>query len=130
MDIFSIVVFSVAFLAWASYLPVSKSPRLRQTMWPTLALVGLSLILVLVRIGLRGTDEPRFTLLDIVSLAMTLLFIPVYFFALRVPRSSGRPNVGEMFPAVSFTADDGRVLSGTELTQRGPMLFVFFRGFW
>ena len=130
MDIFSITAFGISFLAWASYLPVSKSPRLRQTMWPTIALVGLALIFVTARIAARGPDEPRFELLDVISLAMTLLFVPVYFLALRVPRSGGRPQTGQKFPAVSFTADDGRVLSSSELTQRGPTLFVFFRGFW
>ena len=126
----SIVVFSVALAAWVSYLPVSKSPLLRQTMWPTIALIGLALLLVTARIATRDADEPRFAPLDVVSLAMNLLFVPVYFFALRVPQSGGHPQAGQMLPAVSFTADDGRILASSELTQRGPMLFVFFRGFW
>ncbi len=130
MDGLSIAVFAGAIVAWASYLPVSKSPRLRRTMWPTLVLMAIVLLALIARAVLRGPGEVRFSALEWVSLATTLLIVPVYFMAFRVPRSGVRPQTGQEFPAVSFTALDGGALSSSELTRRGPMLFVFFRGFW
>jgi hypothetical protein len=130
MNAFDFAGLAAAFLAWASYLPVSKSPRLRKNMWPTIALMGLALLIVVARAATRPAGEPRLGPLDLSALALALLFVPVYFLALRVPRAGGRPQPGQVFPAVTFIGDEAQTISSAELVQRGPMLFVFFRGFW
>lgn len=130
MNPFDFVGLAAAIVAWASYLPVSKSPRLRRTMWPTIALMGLALAIVAARAAMRAEGEPRLGAFDLSALGLALLFVPVYFLALRVPRAAGRPQPGESFPAVNFTGEDGQTVSSADLVQRGPMLFVFFRGFW
>jgi hypothetical protein len=96
-------------------------------MWPTIALVVAALLVVLAHALLfRATPLGGF---DYAALGLTLLFVPVYFFALRVPRSPGRLAAGQTLPALSFVAEDGRTVSSAELL-RGPALFVFYRGFW
>ena len=130
MDRFSAAIFVFAMLAWASYIPVSKSPRLRHTMWPTLALLAIALITELAVIVMRRPGEERVSALDAANLIVILLFAPIYFFALRVPNSSGRPKPGSQLPPVVFLDDSAKPLPAIEMAQRGPLLLVFFRGFW
>ncbi len=46
-----------------------------------------------------------------------------------VPHDERRPGVGEQFPDVTFTAANGAAARPMSVTQ-GPLLLVFFRGFW
>jgi hypothetical protein len=122
--------FVFSLLAWASYIPVSKSPRLRRTMWPTVVLIVLALLGDIAIVLSRASGSDRITALDIVTWITAALFVPVYFFALRVPRSGRRPQAGGTLPVVSFIAEDGQAISSAQFIQRGPLLLVFFRGFW
>ena len=130
MNPLSFAAFIFSMLAWASYIPVSKSPRLRRTMWPTVLLIALALLGDIAIVLLRAPDTDRVTALDIVTWITAALFVPVYFLALRVPRSGQRPQSGAALPSVSFIAEDGKTIATSELVQRGPLLLVFFRGFW
>lgn len=125
----SLAILIFTLLAWASYVPVSKSPRLRRTMWPTILMLGLALIAELGLIFSRPGPE-HITGLDIGTLILIGIFVPVYFLALRMPASVLRLQPGQPLPAVSFHTGDGRSISSAEWTRHGPLLLVFYRGFW
>jgi tellurite resistance protein TehA-like permease len=120
----------LSLLGWASYIPVSKTPALRHNMWPMWAMLFISVVLAAVAVagcqpltsvvgGLAGA-----------TLALFFLFVAAYFAALRVPRSAGRPEIGKLLPSFSVVAENGQNISPDHYVGKGPLLLVFFRGFW
>jgi peroxiredoxin len=129
MSLWAIASVLVTFLAWISYVPVLKSPRLRRTMWPVWALLFLAQALAVATFFVRPIKLLNAaTAMTVFALfAMTLI---VYVVALRVPRAEGRPRPGERLPEFLVTTAGGKRVAPRELAGGGPVLIIFFRGFW
>lgn len=50
--------------------------------------------------------------------------------ALDIPESTRRPRVGDSFPQAVFAAEQNGLASTADWHEKGPLLLVFFRGFW
>ncbi|HYG78561.1 MAG TPA: hypothetical protein VEK08_26415 [Planctomycetota bacterium] len=125
----SVFALALAIIAWASYVPVAKSPALRRTMWPTLALMALAAAITLVIIASRQSPG-RANAYDYSTLGVTLLFLIVYVFVMRVPKSEKRLQPGARMPLIELPAENGAAFSTAAYQGKGPLLLVFFRGFW
>jgi hypothetical protein len=127
---FSLSAVIISLLAGLSYLPVIKVPKFRRTMWPTRLLFYLSLIPAALSM-IFPTDDPQRNLL-LVSLTCILfaLFNIFFYTALKLPVAPGRPEIGKLLPDFEVTGEDGKTYTPGSLTGKGPVLLVFFRGFW
>ncbi|MCW8131096.1 MAG: hypothetical protein KIS92_12175 [Planctomycetota bacterium] len=115
---------------WASYVPLSKSPSYRATMWPMFLAVGLALVLAVY--AFSKATKPVLATRIVAGLAavVSLLLVPAYFTMLRVPAETGRPLAGQKMPGVNLVNEYGDKLFTGSFTNNGPLLLVFFRGFW
>ena len=124
----------VSLLGWASYIPVAKSPRLRRTLMPTRALqylaVALACLAFAVPLPLGMGDPPMNLLLVSLTCLSFATFVLAYHIALKLPVAAGRPEVGKLLPAFQLTGENGQPFSSDQFLGKGPVLYVFFRGFW
>ena len=122
----------VSFVAWASYWPVSKVPSLRKSMWPTWALFALSLppALGAVALEISGGVSSAAMFAVLATLVSFGFFVLVFLLMLLIPRSAGRPQVDRALPEFDVLCADGLSRSPLALVPGGPVLIVFFRGFW
>ena len=122
----------ISLLAWASYWPVSKVPALRRSMWPTWALFVLSLppALGAVALEISGGVSSAAMFAVLATLVSFGLFVLVFLLMLLIPRSAGRPQVDHPLPEFDVLFADGKRYAPTAMAQGGPVLIVFFRGFW
>ncbi|HYF52125.1 MAG TPA: hypothetical protein VEJ63_22130 [Planctomycetota bacterium] len=125
-----VLAFVVTFVAWASYIPVAKSPKLRHSMWPTWVLQAIALALAAFALLAQPRVVALPMILGIVALASVALFVLVYATALRIPQSQGRPEEGKSLPHLSLVSETGAAISPDDYSGKGPLLMVFFRGFW
>ena len=58
------------------------------------------------------------------------LFLALYVFIFRMPRAKGRPEVGKRLPQFTVHTELGTELTPDTFVGRGPVLFIFYRGFW
>jgi hypothetical protein len=125
MNVLSITSLVISFLAAISYVPVAKIPGVRQTMWPTWALFMLSA-------GVAGAAMmlEKVNGIAISTLLLFVFFAISYFLFLRIPRVAGRPKAGEVIPRFQVQAETGQTLSPDDFAGKGPLLLIFFRGFW
>jgi hypothetical protein len=122
--------FVLSLLAWASYFWINKVPSLRRTMWPLWALFLIACAVAGAALATKkvapGLDES----LALGTLANFACFLIVYFAMMRTPRAAGRPKVGETLPRFALADESGRMVSPDDYAGKGPLLLVFFRGFW
>ena len=130
MPVLAAVALAVSLLGWASYIPVAKTVSLRRTLWPTRAMEYLAVLLACLTFALPPEDKATNLLLVSLTCLSFAAFTLVYYTALRLPIAKGRPEVGKLLPAFELTGEDGKPLGADKFTGKGPVLFVFFRGFW
>jgi hypothetical protein len=122
--------FVLTMIGWASYVPVAKSPALRRTMWPTwliqIAALGVA-VFALVRDSANVTVP---LMLAVVAIGSFAIFVIVYFMILRIPRAAGRPEIGKTLRHIEVLGEDGKPVSPDDWVNKGPVLMIFFRGFW
>jgi hypothetical protein len=123
--------FVLSILGWASYVPVAKSPALRRNMWPTWLILTVATLLALAAVIAEPPPKEFKTAgVAAVTFVFYIFFIIAYFTALRIPQSTGRPEAGKMLPSISVLAETGQNISPDDFAGKGPVLLVFFRGFW
>lgn len=125
-----VLAFVISFLAWASYIPVAKSPKLRHTMWPTWAMQGGALLLAAYALLTRPLQFDLYQILALVALGLVAGFVFVFATTLRIPQAVGRPEEGKTLPHLSLISESGGSISPDDYSGKGPLLLVFFRGFW
>jgi len=120
----------LALAGWASYVPLAKHATLRASMWPMFLILGVALCLGIS--ALFRDDKPAWPTRIVAGLAVlfAVLLAPAYFLMLRVPQSSGRPQVGQTLPEVNVVNERGERISSAGFAGDSPLLIVFFRGFW
>jgi tellurite resistance protein TehA-like permease len=122
----------VSLIAWASYVPVAKTPALRSTMWPTwlLQIVALGLgITALVQMA-NGAVDLAPMIMAAIAIANFVGFIFIFMTVLKIPTAPGRPEVGKRIQHVTLTSETGAQISPDDFQGKGPVLLIFFRGFW
>jgi hypothetical protein len=124
MNVLSVASLAAAVIAWISYMPVAKIPGVRRTMWPTWAIFVISMWLALAAFATKPDAYA------IAGLALFGLFIVSFFLFLKLPGGAGRPQAGQTIPHFEVKAENGQTLSADDYTGKGPLLLVFFRGFW
>lgn len=120
----------LAFAGWASYLPLSKYPSYRATMWPMVLIIAVALVLAVSAFSKATEPKLATRIIAGVAGAVAVLFIPAYFFMLRVPAQGGRPQVGQKMPGINVVNEYGDKLYTASFATHGPLMLVFFRGFW
>ena len=131
MRIWALASLLLAVLGWASYLPLAKNPAYRATLWPMWTALAVAAFLGI--IALRKPEQANWfnRSLAILGLLISLLAIPAYLFMLKTPAAEGRPQVGQPLPAIRVKSEyQNDVLSSQSMVSNGPLLLVFFRGFW
>jgi len=98
-------------------------------MWPTLLMMALATLASLIRVE-RDYAARRLDPYSLSALAASALFFAVYFLALRVPVSGKRLAPGARMPPIELPDERGGTFSTRAFEGRGPLLLVFFRGFW
>ena len=98
----------LAFVGWASYVPVNKVPVLRHTMWPTWAILVVEVVSVGWREFVFCGKRYRQDNLAFAGLFSFVLFIMFYFVAMRIPTAKGRPEVGQRLPRITVVSEDGQ----------------------
>ena len=130
MPILAIASFVVSFIGWVSYVPVVKSPKYRRTLWPTRVLLYGSLLMACAAFALPS-GSPRLNMwLFSATCASFSLFTLMYYIMIKLPVHPDRPHVGKTIPEFEVTGEDGKALSSDQFVGKGPVLFIFFRGFW
>ena len=130
MPILAIASFVVSFIGWASYVPVVKRPKLRRTLWPTRVLLYLSLLMAGVAFFLPVRDPYLNSIFVSASLISFAIFTLLYYLMIKLPICVGRPEVSKAMPEFEVTGEDGKPFSSDNFLGKGPLLFIFFRGFW
>jgi len=120
----------ISFLGWFSYVPVAKIPKFRRTLWPTRLLFYLSLIPAVAAAILPTDDAPRNLLLVSATCISFALFTLSFYTALKLPVAACRPETGKLLPDFEVIGEDGKPFSPNKFASRGPLLLVFFLGFW
>ena len=102
-------------------------PSVRATMWPSLVLSGIALLLGLYSVAkirplgaLRGIGA-------VLGLLIAGLFILNYFTGFQTPREPGRVVSGVPLPAISLKTE---AVAELKVPHGKPVLLVFYRGFW
>lgn len=120
----------ISFVGWFSYIPVAKIPKLRRTLWPTRLLFYLSLIPAIIAIALQ-TDDAKITLMFVSCTCISFaLFTLSFYAAIKLPVAAGRPEIDKLLPDFEVIGEDGKPFSPNKFSGKGPLLLVFFRGFW
>lgn len=120
----------ISFVAWLSYVPVAKSPKLRRTLWPTRLLFYLSLIPAIIAMAMQLGDPQSNLLFVSATFISFALFTLSFYTALKLPVAAGRPEIGKLLPEFEVIGEDGRPFNPNQACSKGPLLLVFFRGFW
>jgi len=120
----------VSIFAWGSYVWVNKIPSLRKSMWPLWALFALSMLISAAALALKKTTPGIDESFAISTFASFGLFLFFYFTMMRTPRVAGRPQVGAKLPHFELTSETGASISPDDFIGKGPVLVLFFRGFW
>ena len=78
----------LAIAGWVSYVPLSKQPSLRATLWPMFLILAVALALAVS--ALTRDPKPTWPTRILAGFAVLLssAAVPAYFFMLRVPAPS------------------------------------------
>ena len=80
--------------------------------------------------GWGSTQDETALLGVLVALFSFGLFLLVFFLMLLIPKSAGRPQVDQPLPEFDVLFADGKRYAPLAMAHGGPVLLVFFRGFW
>lgn len=125
-----IAAFAVTLLGWISYPIINKIPGVRRTMWPLWMFFLLGFAVAAAALLLGRTFSGLDRALAQAAIGNLPLFLFFYFFMMRTPRAKGRPEIGQRLPHFELPSDEGKVISPDDFNGKGPVLLVFFRGFW
>ena len=126
----AVLLLAFSLLGWLSYLIVAKIPAMRRNMWPMWVIFDTSVVMALIALFQYGTQAGPISAAATATCASFALFVLVYVLVLRVPPAKGRPQAGELLPAFVIKGEDGSLISADDYVGKGPVLLVFFRGFW
>lgn len=130
MEYWGIGSFGLSIFAWGSYVWVNKIPSLRRTMWPLWAMFAVSMLVAAVALALKKTAPGIDDSLARGTFISFVLFLFFYFTMMRTPRVTGRPQVGSKLPHFQLPSESGAPVSPDDYIGKGPVLLIFFRGFW
>lgn len=130
MPILACAALMTSLIGWASYVPVVKFPKLRRTLWPTRALEYFALLLACAALAIPVDDPQTNVLLVSLTCVSFAIFTLLYYVSLRLPVSTGRPEAGKLLPTFEVTGENGKPFTSDQFLGKGPLLFIFFRGFW
>jgi hypothetical protein len=111
-----------------TYIPLLDVPWIRSTAAPNLAAMILGTAL-----GIFGAARLRRRwpwILAVGESLMTLLFIGGIFGLLRLPATPHALPVRAAAPDFTLPDQDGQHVTLSSFRGRGPILLVFYRGFW
>ena len=111
-----------------SYMLLLDVVWIRSTAIPNLILMGVGTALCI-----RAALRPRrgWTMwLGAGGTLVTLLFVVAFFGLFRLPDAEGTPAVGTLPPDFTLADQDGTQVSLSSFRSRGPVLLVFYRGYW
>jgi len=126
----ALIALVLALAGWASYIPLAKHATLRTTLWPMFLLLGVALCLGLSALFRDGKPTWPTRIVAGLAVLFAVLVLPAYFLMLRVPQTLGRPQAGQPLPEVNVVNERGERISSAGFAGAGPLLLVFFRGFW
>ena len=115
---------------WASQLLLVKQPSLRATLWPMFLILAAALALAVSALVRDPKPTWPTRILAVFAVLFSSAIVPAYFFMLRVPAPPGRPAVGLPMPEVNVLNHLGERISTAGYAGNGPVLVVFYRGFW
>jgi hypothetical protein len=61
---------------------------------------------------------------------LTLILITLFSATLSAQGPATPPKVGEKAPDFALPNGDGKLIRLSEYTERGPVLLIFYRGYW
>jgi hypothetical protein len=111
-----------------TYVPLLDVPWIRSTAAPNLAAMILGTAL-----GILGAARLRRRwpwILAVGESLMTLLFIGGIFGLMRLPAAPDALPVRAAAPDFTLPDQDGKPVTLSSFRSRGPVLLVFYRGFW
>lgn len=117
-----------ALAAMPAYFMLMDFPLLRSTGLPTWIGLGLGCILAVY----AAIADRRWWVRSIGGVCgfMLVASVAAWFGMGALPKSSGTPIVGSPAPVFSLPGSDGRPVVLAEQVATGPVLLVFYRGFW
>jgi hypothetical protein len=124
MELLGIAGFGLTVFGWVLYPVANKVPALRRTMWPLWVAFGCGLALAAGASAAAGFGDAGVFRWLIAAGINSACFLAVY-----MPRAAGRPVVGQALPVFSLAGEHGP-FSPEDYAGKGPLLLVFFRGFW
>ncbi|GMV80228.1 MAG: hypothetical protein AMXMBFR7_14120 [Planctomycetota bacterium] len=130
MTVYAMAGAALGFLGWAAYLPVLRVPAWRKSMWPVWSLTLLGAALGGGAWLAASERSAALHLAAAAALGECALWALLFFTSMRVPARSGRPAAGQPFPPLAVLSEHGETLHTEAWRGRGPLLLVFFRGFW
>jgi len=99
-------------------------------MWPLWAMLLVSMLVAAVAVALKKTAPGIDESLAHGTFISFILFLFFYFTMMRTPRVTGRPQVGTRLPHFQLPSETGLQNMPDAYMGKGPVLLVFFRGFW
>lgn len=117
-----------AFVGAASWAMLLDIPSIRSTAWVNFIMVGAD-VAIGIWLALRWRRR-IVTVLAGVNVTVLVLFTAAFFFMMTVPTTGHELATGQ--PAADFTLPnhDGSSVSLADFHAKGPVLLVFYRGFW
>lgn len=122
----SLVAVLLAVAAPCAYVATLDVPFLRRS---GLLLFGLLVLALASAARARAMRAPWARTAVTIVFAVTVWVAWLFFLKARLPADRA-PQVGERAPAFVATAYDGAAFDLTAALAKGPILLVFFRGFW
>lgn len=112
----------------AIYFPLIDNPLVRSTAWPTFLLAGAGAVAG--ACYARRDERTWVRLLGGSGVALLLLFAGAFFWLAALP--APQAVAGTLEVAKDFTLKDnrGRDVTLSSVYKSGPVLLVFYRGFW
>jgi hypothetical protein len=129
MELLGIAGFALTVFGWVLYPVANKVPALRRTMWPLWVAFGCGVALAAGASAAAGIGDESVRRWLLAAGINGACFLAVYMLVFRTPRAAGRPVVGQALPIFSLAGEHGP-FSPEDYSGKGPLLLVFFRGFW
>jgi hypothetical protein len=129
----SIVAILSMLAVWISSFLLVRVPAVRDTMWPVFVLAGLALGCGVLSLLRDRTQRKLSRGLAWGGIGGIVLFTLVFLIFWRLPAPKKPLAAGQPLPAITLVEESGATLATAELKNAnasGPLLFVFFRGFW
>ena len=113
--------------AIASYPPLMDVPWIRASAAPVW--IGFALAALLALVAIRRDRRIWVRSVAGLTLGVIVFGVVAFFFLARLPQARA-PDVGATVPEVSLVDHRGQPVALRESARTGPILLVFYRGFW